>query len=586
MKKIFILLFFLACFAQVDLLAQRQYVVEYDKKADAFFYFEESRKNGTITRKSLRIIEPEMGDEVKVVVKNVNEFVYKTSVEFRAGEVVSQEENPGNMLISAITSLAPGASMISALASGVSGRGAEIASAADKRMLEQLKALSETVSEFSDRNQKYQGLVDLLMDEDIPIDSLRITAGAVIEELVQNPNDAKGQQAILNSLENGLSTAEVSTDIKREISSALSEMQAMSNANHGNLSGYSIEQLIAIKKLIAETDFQFTAYNTIGFDDMSSSASPEYESAIDERVSAFDVILKFEKIDALAPIIKSAETSKNKNNQSDFIQYLSTSKWRLPSGEVISEDCPGCVPMVLAEGYFNSNRGNNELPLKFKELFENGAQGAYGLWKFYDEETGALKSSFQYTPTVSYEDSYSNNNDQNQAKTIETHYRRARLNIKKAKGPQFSACLLMNRMVEARSQFDIIGFPGDSLQIRSSAVDEFVPSLGVLVDFILLKERAIIPSLNLGATLNVLSELDNEKFNVHLGLGLAHRNLNNLSFIGGISLCRTQVVRDKYTADNWYFPTDFEFEDVSFNQDELFKDVFKTGYYFGIALKF
>jgi hypothetical protein len=384
-----------------------------------------------------------------------------------------------------------------------------------------------------------------------------------------------------------LSTPEVSSDIKREISSALGEMQAINTANHGNLSGYSIEQLIAIKKLIAETDFQFTVYNTIGFDNMSSSEYPEYESAIDERVSAFDVILKFEKVDALAPIIKSAQTSKNLNNQSDFIQYLSTSKWRSPSGEVTSERCNGCVPMVVAEGNFTagSDWTKNELPLNYEDLFKDGARGAYGLWNFYDEQTGKLKSSFQYTPVTPAQNDYDDEND-NAPKSIETHYRKAHLNIKKAKGPQFSACLMMNQMLESRYQFDIIGFAGDSLQIRSSTEDELVPSLGVMIDFTLLKDRALIPSLNLGASINVMSELDNEKFNVHMGLGLAHRNLKNLSFIGGLSLCRTQIVREKYLADNWYFPTDFEFEDVSFNQDDLFKEVFKTGYYFGFAIKF
>jgi hypothetical protein len=55
-----------------------------------------------------------------------------------------------------------------------------------------------------------------------------------------------------------------------------------------------------------------------------------------------------------------------------------------------------------------------------------------------------------------------------------------------------------------------------------------------------------------------------------------------------LSLCRTQALRGRFQSDVWYDEGDTEYDSITdtFSYEEnLFRDVFKSGYYFGISVK-
>lgn len=591
MNKILFGLALTLAVATAKMSAQRQYLVEYDKLTDNFSYFEETRKNGKMTKTPLRRIEPAVGDQVRVTVSNVNEFLYRTKVIFKSGPEVYENSDQGNALVSALSTFAPGVGVISSLAAGLSGRGAQANSVAEVNLLEKFEELSENINIQLDYNKRYEDVLQLMTDENLPSDSLRKVCAKEIEELIAYSQVDHSQVELVREIQKKTDDKSLSTEFKNDLQSKMNELLP---GSYQNISNHTPQKLIALKRLFDETDFKFTAYNTIGYDEMADADNIEGTADIDENTTSFEIILKFEKMDAITPLLKSVNTPVKKDTKEDFIQYFSTSKWRTATGEVRDSSCDGCTPMVLAEGSFRTRVGYSDvsIPIDYTDLFTEKPSGAYGLWKIYDQETGALMSSFQYTPSDNnrssdYDfDDDDGGSDSPPAGPVETHYRRAHFHLKKPVKPEIAFAFILNQSFQERSQYDVVGFPGDSLKIMSNSVDEIVPSIGIMLDFPLLRDAAIIPSLNVGASMNVLTETDNQKFNLHLGSGFSPRGAKNLSLTAGISLCRSTALKERYTADTWYSDDDIEFEEVSFQQENLFRDIFQTGYYIGFSVKF
>jgi hypothetical protein len=583
MNKIFICLLWLSSAFQINLSAQRQYVVEYDKKLDSFSYFEETRKNGKVSLKSFKRIEPQKGDEVKVLVKNVNEFIYKTSVEFRAGEVVNESEPSSNSLIEALSEFdLPGFSGISVLANAISR--AEVS--LDKSVDDALQELEDRIKYQADVSSEYRNLFDLLSSEDVSVSEVK-KCFSKLEELYKNEKPLDLDK--VDTLKKALEGPALSKKNKDYIFSLLKEVNAQGGTDY-NFTELDKAQLSRIKKLVNEADFQFVAYNTIGFSSMSSSEA--FSQTIDDDLENFDIIIKFEKTDAVDAIIKMSEQQKMDERNPEYLQFFSSKKWRTPNGELSNQNCNECKPLVLAEGYYTPKNG--KIPLVLEDLFVSSYSGHYGTWKFYDEETGSIKTYFNYAEksngySLPLDPDDSDDEDfENQPKVIETHYRLSHLNIKRHNGPSFSTCLLLNRTFEDRNQFYLIELPTDSVMIKTSGINEFTPSVGMMAEFDFFRQRAVVPSLNIGASLNVLSDADNQKFNVHLGGGIHFGKSADFSLLVGLSLCRTQALRGRFQSDVWYDEGDNEYDSITdtFSYEEnLFRDVFKTGYYFGIAVK-
>jgi len=589
MFKFIFLIVIVVCAFQSSLLAQQQYLVEYDKKADAYFYFQEYRKNGIVTRKALRRIEPEMGDEVKVVVKNVNEFVYKTSIEFRAGDVISEGDFQSANLTDVLSSFAaPGISSIAQVASAIAKAGGTRGDfSVNKDVTDAIEPIKRQILYQASIDKKYLSLLELMSDEVVSLDGLK-KCQFELDSLYNGKTVIDSDY--VDTLKNALVKSELNKENKEYISLLLSQVKIQDGVGY-DVSNLDKEQLNRIKKLINEADFQCVAYNTIGFSAMATLDSFSATTNVDEDVKNFDIIIKFEKMDGLDAIVQISQKQEIEEGSPEFLQFFSTDKWRTPNGVVVKESCMDCKPLVLAEGYYAPKNG--KIPIELKDLFKDTYTGHFGTWKFYDEETGNIKTYFNYpnrTNSFVASSSFADDDGESEkdSKIIETHYRVSRLNMKHNDGPGFSTCLLLNRTFEDRKQFDIVELPTDSVMIKSYAVNEFTPSIGVMAELDFFRQSAIVPSFNFGASLNVLADSDNQKLNIHVGGGLHIGKSSNFSILGGLSLCRTGALKSKYQSDVWYGEDDTEYSSITdfLAEDNIFKEIFKSGYYFGVSLKF
>jgi hypothetical protein len=123
----------------------------------------------------------------------------------------------------------------------------------------------------------------------------------------------------------------------------------------------------------------------------------------------------------------------------------------------------------------------------------------------------------------------------------------------------------------------------DSLSITENSTGSVLMSLGTSLSFDIPTEKAITPSVHLGAAISGINKSqENWNLNLLLGGGMSFRQFPYVSLNAGFSFTQMRVLKDEYVADRPFVkPESISYDDYS----SLFKKTFKPGIYFGIGIR-
>jgi hypothetical protein len=130
---------------------------------------------------------------------------------------------------------------------------------------------------------------------------------------------------------------------------------------------------------------------------------------------------------------------------------------------------------------------------------------------------------------------------------------------------------------------DSYSYIPDSLEISENSAGSTLLSIGTAMAFDIPTEKALIPNVQIGASIaGINKSQENWNISLLLGGGLSFRQFPFLSVNAGFSFTQMRVLKDEYITDRPFVkPDTIEYDDYS----PLFKKSFKPGLYFGVGIR-
>ena len=553
-----------------QLFAQKSFVIEYDKISENTFYFEKVK--GTDRLKPVKAIFPRKGDNVQLIVKNVNPFIYKVNIE------VNEEDNSpittsGNSeLFSLLGNLAVGADL--SFVNYLPGSRGEGSSSANKKKISDIhNQLTLIQGEYLSVSTASKELIKTMKSESMPIDSIKKKSLEIIQSL-EDENKIEQSTKQLKLIERDLISIQPANDEEKNLLSVEKDFLA-EFSKYATINKIHLQRL---KEVILESKSIITTKHTVGYT-LSESYSDYSYSSSDNNVST-DLIFKINI--SKSNLLDQIQKPKNYEfNKEDYIEYYNVNRWKNENGFISDEFCVKCKPILLATGYIKPEWGNYNVPSNYLDLLNGKVQGAYGEWKIYDDDEN-IKNSFMLSPPTNSSVQTSINEDE---KTTEV----LRVKCQESNAPRWSSGLFLTNPFSGRSQFSIIeSSTSDSLMILQEKSTSLLPSIGATLSFQPLTSNLVSLTYNLGLSVNTFSNIDENKINLLGGIGLSHRDWKYLSVSAGACLNRTSQLKSMYQANSWYNSSSSAYNKLLYNEsiDTITQDVFKFGYYIGFHFNF
>lgn len=553
-----------------QLFAQKSFVIEYDKISENTFYFEKVK--GTDRLKPVKAIFPRKGDNVQLIVKNVNPFIYKVNIE------VNEEDNSpittsGNSeLFSLLGNLAVGADL--SFVNYLPGSRGEGSSSANKKKISDIhNQLTLIQGEYLSVSTASKELIKTMKSESMPIDSIKKKSLEIIQSL-EDENKIEQSTKQLKLIERDLISIQPANDEEKNLLSVEKDFLA-EFSKYATINKIHLQRL---KEVILESKSIITTKHTVGYT-LSESYSDYSYSSSDNNVST-DLIFKINI--SKSNLLDQIQKPKNYEfNKEDYIEYYNVNRWKNENGFISDEFCVKCKPILLATGYIKPEWGNYNVPSNYLDLLNGKVQGAYGEWKIYDDDEN-IKNSFMLSPPTNSSVQTSNNEDE---KTTEV----LRVKCQESNAPRWSSGLFLTNPFSGRSQFSIIeSSTSDSLMILQEKSTSLLPSIGATLSFQPLTSNLVSLTYNLGLSVNTFSNIDENKINLLGGIGLSHKDWKYLSFSAGVCLSRTSQLKNMYQASTWYNSSSNIYNKLLYNEslDTITQDIFKLGYYIGFHFNF
>jgi hypothetical protein len=565
-----ILIISFICLLSQLTFAQKKYTIEYSKKSDSFTYYQENDHKGRRERKAISFFKPQPTDQVRLIVKDYNGFMMSPKVNYQSVTPSSEIPTTLNWLSTlGGAMLGVDLSFLSSIQSLPLSRGEKEWSPEEKELAENLEILETQAALIQEKWELQKNLYVSLYDPQKSTSEIKKTAGEIFTKWRENPEiDWKSIESASQTLRKTPSP-NIRKSLIDQINTTRDAENQMNELKSGAMmNAQDLEKLEYMMKQIPE---EF-AHNIPLQELEVNSAGGLKQLAFQIEFTENNLLADLEK-----PILPLVQYPK-----SDKIVYYRSNTWRTPSGEITHQLCNQCESVIEAEGFFNYNNSAHALPpIEYQSLFKNHP-GAYGDWKIYDEQ-----GNLSHHLTLQ---SFSNPNPPAPVSEKIMYRKSNQISIQQKSQFTIGTGIFMNHTFEDRISYrKFEKANGDSILIGADDHNEWVPSLGAQLRYLIPSQRSFQCGLTAGASINAFSNVDQKKVNLHLGTELAHSSLPYFSLTMGLSGCRTSGLGKNYTVGKWYTAKDLYFSDIQYDNntlDHLTREVFKWGYYVGINLNF
>jgi hypothetical protein len=565
--RILALSFFFSMFTAF-LWGQKEYVIEYSKKNDSFEYFEKVQKGGQTSLKKIRNLQPKEEDQIAVVAKDYNGFSLQPKVIFQ-NIPYENTSTHSNQFIGVLSKSLIGIdlSFLSEIQAIPLSRGDAELKPEEQEFTDQLEFLESQAMLIQEKWVVQKNLFSLLYNDQKTTSEIKKEAVSIFNQLKDTPNI--DWNAIKNAHQriSALSSKKMDTRWQKkleEINGLQNEWKTIENEHW--LDATAIQNIELLLEQAPSSYTQQTSIEELKSSDENPSQSVQFGIA-------------FLQQDPLA----HASSTKNENieyPESDKIVYYNNRAFRDEKGNIASEMCPSCTPIILAEGYFNyQNSAKAMPPIEYTALFKNHP-GAYGEWKIYNEK-GEIEhhiSLQSFQPQIQFSEPAS------------LPLKKGRIELRQKTVLQFGTAIFMNHTFQDRNTYRTFqNASGDSIMISNNSQNNWIPSVGAQMRCLFPSKRLLRTGLNLGVSLNTFSETDVKKINLHLGTELSLTSFPSISLCAGLNACRTSQLLSQYSLDHWYTAKDLYYRDVITADpafETLTQNIFKWGYFFGLNVNF
>jgi hypothetical protein len=302
---------------------------------------------------------------------------------------------------------------------------------------------------------------------------------------------------------------------------------------------------------------------------LKSASQDGILSALDFEVELYDL----SKFDAIL----------NKEDEVRlYIRIPNMEKYVNGYGEIVDKPCENCTPLTKAEGMITGE----DIPT-FDDIEGNDCESCVGKWTIYNDEgeVERIITPPQITIVSGTPSSLQNKIELADGESIETALvmkKSLEMPVAGAIGLNWSTGLFgispfSGRKIYREEQDSF----GDSISIRASKLSPINISLGTLMSIEFLSRKSIIPSINLGVSVDISEE---QNVNYLLGFSIKPKNFQLLSFGAGISFAKVNALNNQLEVGKTYSLQ--EYNDMIDSDEPFSKQVYKPGFYFGLGLNF
>lgn len=245
----------------------------------------------------------------------------------------------------------------------------------------------------------------------------------------------------------------------------------------------------------------------------------------------------------------------------------------------------GCKPMILAEGIINE-----EIIPEFEQLYSDGklnTQICIGEWTIYNDSGKIVR---KIIPPLSKLITGSLDEKNKGIKALTENDFKTSLEMKRTIGVPIAGAVNLSWTTgifgispfggNKKYSVQTIGQNYDSVSVKSIDANMFNFTIGTLMSFEFLSQRYIVPSINMGASIDLSN---NQKLSYLFGMSIKPKRFPLFSISGGLAYSPIQELNSNITANCNYSTSDF----VGLLQNNnVIKDTYKLGFYFGLGINF
>jgi hypothetical protein len=565
MRKILLVIAMISAFYSQS---QQHYMIKYDKAHNSYNYHHivksTSTLSDTLDLKKLPKLNP--GDAVEVVVFNYNPFLYAVDVEREDIVIEERSNNVLSVLGMMVTGLEPISGLLGNLSSSVNmfRDDSDISNPEEfDQYTAHVKKIEQLIANYNINVDFFSAVLEQLKSED-----LHENKDATIKKLEKVLIDYHNPIEELNELVFEMNKAFYKAGItgnkyqktKASLDISLDEFRKRL-IWPDNL--YTPEKLKDLIVNLRKTNFTTTKFFTFGEEIKTKSTSFKNNSGISEIRFTISFM-------HLADIYSSMKTDEEAYT---YAKYYYNDAFYNAKGEIQEEPCVSCHPVLRAEGLF---RGTP--PRYFDDLLQEDGKmddAVAGKWLFYSKE-GDLEK-IDSDPLVSRQSSFEKSlvlkNDLENIPAIKMV-----VNAPVSGGTKMTWTTGVYAIGAFGGRFEyesLLNSSSDSITISSSGLPNNRFSIGSQMAFDVYKGEVVIPSLNLGAAVDLWNDRD-----VHflVGGGLKFTRFEYLSLSCGIAFTRVNHLNDEYEVNRTY--------DAATAFGGIYSKKYRPGYYFGININF
>lgn len=545
--------------------SQEHYLIKYDKSKNKYDFqhivTSASRSNDTLDLKKLPKLDP--GDIVEVTVYNYNPFLYAVNIE---RENIMFEEKPNNLL-SILGMMVTGLEPISGLLGSLSSSVNMFRDDSDVSNPEQFELYNANVKKMEKLMLSYDKNVDFFLEvlEQLKSEDLYKNKEATLRKLEKVYIDYHNPIHELNELVFEINKAYYKSGITGE---SFHKEKASLDINidefrkrliwPDNL--YTPEKLQNLIENLQKSNFTTSKFFTLG-EELKSTSFKE-----NSGISEIRFTISFTR---LADIYSSMKTDEEAYT---YAKYYYNDSYYNTNGEIQEQPCGSCYPVLRAEGLLKGIP-----PRYFDDLLNDESRMddvVIGKWLFYNKE-GDLEK-IDNDPLMSTQSSFPKQfvlkNDLENIPAIKTVVNApvtGRANMNWTSGV-YAVGVFGNRYEYVSTLDNSL----DSITVSSTGLPNNRFCIGSQMAFNVYEGKVIIPSLNLGAAVDLWNDRT-----VHflVGGGLKFTQFQYLSLSLGVAFTRINVLNDDYEVGRTY--------DANVVGD-VFSKKYRPGYYFGININF
>lgn len=585
--------------------AQRTFHISYDKANDSWSYYQVKLVSGKTEKVPLNKRLPKLKetDIVEVEVVNYNPFLYYVDIR-QEDNVVTTGGKSGAMGI--FNLLSGGLSMFSGLGeiaeNTLISRGeSDVVNVANKAEFELYRKdaqfMTALMNNFNKRYAKFKEAIAMLESE-----NLYTIKEDVLKKLEECKKEFATPEALINELypamrlhfiKSGPEDDEIklkNDDLEESIAKFKEELASVNNV-------YSKEAIGVLINQLKEANFNQVAKFQIGEMAQFNVKTEEKDLSESEVVFGKQFIINFYNRHDLS----EAKDGLPSYGTPTFVRYYWPNRFWTPKGQVVNNKCPGCEPVVSAEGLYEGNPPRNLFELWDNVAGEPGSNWpeehplrneAVKDWVFYDTngvvQFISVAPKFDEDLSTQWEKEFAKTYDRDELEKKPHQHRMVEMPVSGGFNVSWSSGIYALGAFGSRNIYSFSrNITMDSLVINGTTTSSILPCVGSQMDFQFFGNRMITPTVNLGAAMDVWNQRD-----VHflLGGGLRFKAFPYLGLTAGLSFTRMQVLNDQVRVGDVLEDDNGEVDVLEYsktiNGAPLVEKKYRPGYYFGINITF